>query len=204
LLDATVDCLVERGYASLSTTEIADRAGVSRGAQLHHYPTKGELVSAAIEHLFQRRHEEYLEGLARLPPGTDRAEASIEKLWSMFSGPTFYAWLELLVAARTDPSLRRRISGVAERFAATVETAFREQFPEAVDNPFFPVVPGFTFALLQGLSLEHILESQRARVGRTLDAFRQLSLMILPQAHAPSREPGGAREREGERKRRSR
>lgn len=191
LLDATVECLVERGYASTTTTEIADRAGVSRGAQLHHFPTKAELVTAAIEHLILRRHREYLEAMDRLPGGSDRAAASIDLLWQVLSGPTFYAWLELVVVARTDPGLRRSISQVGDRFAASVEESFRRQFPEAQGGPFSQVAPGFSFALLQGLALEHILEgkAQKRRVAHVLDAFRTLSRLVLPQAHGPAAAP---------------
>ncbi len=183
LLDAAVECLIERGYSGTTTTEVADRAGVSRGAQLHHFPTKAELLAAAIEHLFSRRHEEYLEAISRLPPGADRLTASIQHLWAMLSGPTFYAWLELVVAARTDAVLRRSISGVADRFAATVDVSFKSQFSEAMGSPFFEVAPGFTFALLQGLALENILEGTlpHNRIERVLIAFRDLSQMLLPQ-----------------------
>lgn len=51
LLEATVELLVERGFAGTSTTLVSERAGVSRGAQLHHFPTKNDLVVAAVEHL---------------------------------------------------------------------------------------------------------------------------------------------------------
>jgi len=54
VLDATIDCLLELGYANTTTTLISERAGVSRGAQLHHFPTKAELVAAAVEHLATR------------------------------------------------------------------------------------------------------------------------------------------------------
>src|SRR5580765_2376049 len=73
LLDATIECVLDLGYARTTTIEIARRAGLSRGAQLHHFPTKIELVTAAIEHLFTRRHQEFLEAFDRLPAGTDRA-----------------------------------------------------------------------------------------------------------------------------------
>jgi AcrR family transcriptional regulator len=58
LLEATVECLVERGFAGTSTTLVSERAGVSRGAQLHHFPTKNALVVAAVEHLTDKRGEE--------------------------------------------------------------------------------------------------------------------------------------------------
>src|SRR3954466_10209016 len=68
LLDATIDCLIEVGYSATTTTVIAERAGVSRGAQLHHYPTKAELVAAAVEHLADRLGEELREEITQLPP----------------------------------------------------------------------------------------------------------------------------------------
>src|SRR5437764_3220914 len=55
LLDATITSLVEVGYANTTTTGIAERAGVSRGAQMHHFPTKADLVASAIEHLADKR-----------------------------------------------------------------------------------------------------------------------------------------------------
>ena len=58
LLEATVECLVERGFSGTSTTLVSERAGVSRGAQLHHFPTKNDLVVAAVEHLTEIRGAE--------------------------------------------------------------------------------------------------------------------------------------------------
>jgi AcrR family transcriptional regulator len=104
LLDATIECLGDLGYAHTTTPEIARRAGLSRGAQLHHFPTKAELVIAAVEHLFARRHQEFRAAFARVPAGADRYAAAIDILWSMVSGPTFHAWLELAVASRTSSS----------------------------------------------------------------------------------------------------
>src|SRR5437762_2972866 len=82
LLDATIECLFELGYANTTTTEIARRAGLSRGAQLHHFPTKAELVITAVDHLFARRTAEFRAAFANLPAGVDRAAAAIDLLWS--------------------------------------------------------------------------------------------------------------------------
>src|SRR5436309_14728268 len=67
LLDATIECLVERGWAATSTTEVVRRAGVSRGAQVHHFPSKDDLVLVAVEHLLARRIAEFQATLADLP-----------------------------------------------------------------------------------------------------------------------------------------
>ena len=54
LLDATIDSLIDRGYARTTTVEVGERTGLSRGTQLHHFPSKADLLVAAIEHLAEQ------------------------------------------------------------------------------------------------------------------------------------------------------
>ena len=93
LLTATIECLVEYGWSGTTTTVVAERAGVSRGAQLHHYPTKAALVLAAIAHLCERRAEEIrAEATAvRAQPAADRVDRVIDLLVASFTGPLFAA-----------------------------------------------------------------------------------------------------------------
>ena len=107
LLDATVDSLVERGYRGTTTLEVQKRAGVSRGALLHHYTSRSELILAAVEHLTRERVAAVSE-LARgaAPKGRTRIQWAVRVLWSTFEGPLFSASLELWVAARNDDELR--------------------------------------------------------------------------------------------------
>ena len=181
LLDATIDCLHERGYASLTTAEIALRAGVSRGAQLHHFPTKFDLVIAAMEHVFARRHEEFVRRIAALPAGTERAERAIDLLWSMVSGHPFSAWLELTVAARTDPKLRARVSALSERFMQTVRQTFQDLFPPpATPNPLHDIAPVFAFTLMDGLALQTIAAENPENTTRVLNALKSLARLAIP------------------------
>jgi AcrR family transcriptional regulator len=183
LLDATIECLYEVGYAGTTTTGIADRAGVSRGAQLHHFPTKAELVTNAVEYLFERRVQEFRAVFAKLPAGVDRGEAAIDLLWSMFSGPTFYAWLELVVAARTEPELRKTVSEISKRFLENIHRTYRELFPAPEDgNPFFDIAPDFTFNVLEGLALGKIAFEDEPRRLQILNALKMLSRLVTPGA----------------------
>ncbi|MGE4424903.1 MAG: TetR/AcrR family transcriptional regulator [Solirubrobacteraceae bacterium] len=123
LLDATIDCLVEHGYAGTTTTKVVERAGVSRGAQVHHYPTKAALVAAALERLAVRRTEETTEELRGLEPGPDSVDALLDALWETHTGPLFVAALELWTAARTDAELRGHMVAVEGTVNRTVTAA---------------------------------------------------------------------------------
>src|SRR3954463_11906504 len=112
LLDATIDCLVEFGYAGTTVTRIAERAGVTRGAQVHHYRTKADLVTAAVTHLAVRSAELGASMIEEGGRADDSVGALLALLWEMHQGRTFTAAVELWVAARTDPELRRHVSGI--------------------------------------------------------------------------------------------
>lgn len=153
LLDATIESLVELGYARTSTTEIARRAGVSRGAQVHHYPTKADLVVAAVERLYGRQEAEFARRFAELPAGERTLERSIDELWSIFSSAVYPAALELVVAARTDPELQVVVHAVNARLQQAVSELFTEFFPELAEAGWADRLAGFAFAVLQGAAI---------------------------------------------------
>src|SRR4051794_7435955 len=105
LLDATIECLIEYGYAGVTTTKVVERAGVSRGAQVHHFPTKAQLVADAVGRLALRMSEQLGREIETLPSDARRLDAALDMLWQTHSGPLFQAALELWVAARTDAEL---------------------------------------------------------------------------------------------------
>jgi AcrR family transcriptional regulator len=180
LLDATLESLVAVGYARTSTTEIADRAGISRGAQVYHYPSKAALVAAAVERLLERRYEEVKRLFEELPPGADGASAAIDLLWRMFEGPTFAAWLEFVNASRTDPELRAAVVLQTEPFVKTVGETLRKSLPTIAWNPLFRR-PDFVFALLDGLALARFLYPEDDRSTRMVATLRDIAEQVQPR-----------------------
>lgn len=159
LLDATVACIVDLGLKQTSTTEICRRAGVSRGAQLHHFPTKAGLVAAAVEHLVARRHDQFRAEHARLLDGPPSVAAAVEALWTIYSGPTLHAWQELTVAARTDPELRQLMVAVNERFFALAQDTLASLMgPAAHTDADLAAATRLTLAVLDGLALNQVFE----------------------------------------------
>ena len=178
LLDATVDCLARLGYAGTTTTEIAKRARVSRGAQLHHYPRKEDLVIASVEHVFRLRLEEFGKAFANVPADTDRRPIAVDLLWSMFQGPIFHAWLELVVASRTDKALREALREMNDRFQGDIKVYFKEIFGPSPLTTDFELIPAFIFSLMDGMAMRLIVgnDQENERILHLLKRYATLFL----------------------------
>jgi AcrR family transcriptional regulator len=161
LLEATIDCLVEYGYAGTTTMRIVERAGVSRGAQVHHYPTKAELVAESVRHLALRRAGEFLEEVNALPAGgRQRFEALLDRLWAIHTSPLFAASMELIIAARTDPELRERMVEVEHAVTELIESNMRDLFPEEVKRAEFRAGVDVVMSSMRGLAMLSFADSK--------------------------------------------
>lgn len=161
LLDAAIDSLVEWGYSRTTTQGIARRAGVSRGAQLHHFPTKESLVVAAVEHLVEKRMAEILTASAP-------ADRGIDALADAFSGPLFYAALELWVAARTDPALHAAMVPLERTITEALHGGCAELFGDRFDSEAIEL----SIELVRGMAVSALF--------RTQDADRAFRARLLP------------------------
>jgi AcrR family transcriptional regulator len=102
IINAAIDCLVKLGYARTTTTRIAEAAGLSRGAMLHHFPTKLDIVRAAVAELHAKRLKAFRRAIEGVPEtGRGRVRAAVDAYWQHARHPIFVAFFELSVAART-------------------------------------------------------------------------------------------------------
>lgn len=174
LLDATVECLVEFGWAGVTTTLIADRAGVSRGAQLHHYPTKAALVLAAVTHLAERRAADIraeAQNLRAQPPA-DRVDRVVDLLAAAFTGPLFVAALELWVAARTDAELRGALVPLEARIGRDLHRLAVSLLGADESKPGVRQAVQATLDLLRGLGVANLLTDDTQRRDALLAAWK--------------------------------
>ncbi len=188
LLDATVECLVERGFSGTSTTLVSERAGVSRGAQLHHFPTKNDLVVAAVEHLTHVRGAELATAAQRLPRGDRRTRAVLGMLGDHFTSPVFTAALELWVAARTDPALLAAVAPLEQRVGREVHRLTVELLGADEARPGTRELIQATLDLVRGLGLADTITDDARRRDRILDQWAttlDAALDAAPPTHAP-------------------
>lgn len=171
LLEATVELLVERGWSGTTTTLVSERAGVSRGAQLHHFPTKNDLVVAAVEHLSELRRDAFEKAAAELPEGEHRTRAVLEVVADHYTSAVFTAALELWVAARTDAQLHAAVGPLEQRIGREVHRLTVQLLGVDESRPGMRELVQATLDLIRGLGLANTISDDRARRARILDQW---------------------------------
>lgn len=139
LLDATVETLVERGYAETTTTAIVKRAGVSQGALFAHFATKADLLGAVLEDLYPRLVDSYGARIAagiRSDPDSGVADQVLRPLLEAMQRPDTRAAIELTAASRTDPGLAARLVPIEVQHRAAMRLIARQVLAD--------VAPGVT------------------------------------------------------------
>jgi AcrR family transcriptional regulator len=169
LMEATVECLVERGWTGTTTVLVAERAGVSRGAQLHHFRTRGELVAAAVEYVGAQSVADMLDRAALLPATGSRTAAVVEFIIDFYVNPLFTAALELWVAARTDPELKELVVSLEARLGRECHRLAVGLLAADESLPGVREAVQATLDLARGLALANLLtddSKRRARIVR--------------------------------------
>jgi len=185
LLDATVESLIEVGFARTTTLEVQRRAEVSRGALLHHFPSKAELLVAAVDHLAEMRARELKLLAGQLPDeraGRARTDAVLELLWQCFAGTFFQVAMELRTAARTDPELRLVLvageRALRDRIVAQARTLFGKDVSE---HPGLERALDFTLQFFIGAAMSAVLHKD-PRINELIEDFKVMFPTVLTNA----------------------
>lgn len=157
-----------------TTARVAELAGVTRGAHLHHFGTRQALLAAAIDELTVRRDREFRAAVAALPgAGRERLEGGLDLLWAVYASPLFQAALGLWAAARTDLDLREHLLDVERRFDRGMAELAQQIF--SGDRARLELV----LATVRGLSLLDTLHPDGRRNARQWPAVREQLVEML-------------------------
>jgi AcrR family transcriptional regulator len=160
LLAATLQSLAEDGYNGATLSSIVRRAGVSRGAQVHHYPNKEALMLDAAEDLFRRTYRTLGELLLSVAEENNRLQALVNALWGhLFATPFYRAYMELLIASQREAALRQALETLLARQIGVFEIAIDHYFEPApgADQDIRPLFIQL-FMMLNGLAAHaHLL-----------------------------------------------
>jgi AcrR family transcriptional regulator len=154
LLDAALAVLIEEGYANLTTRNVAERAGVSQGTQMHYFPTRARFLAEAVRHVaFKLAAEVREQDELRARSERRRLEELLDRVWEIHTGPVFQATMELWVAARTDPELRAEMDEVQRDVTRMVGRLAGELFPDLMARPHAGEVLDLGMATMRGLAM---------------------------------------------------
>lgn len=163
LIEAAVDCLGERGWHGVTVAVIAERAGVSRGAAQHHFPTREDLVAAAVELLGEAQITELRTRTAGLPTGPSRIERVVEMVLNLYTGPMFRAALQLWVVASSDEQLRSTLAPLEARVGREAHRMTVELLDVDESRPGVRELVQATLDLARGLGLANLLTDDTRR-----------------------------------------
>jgi AcrR family transcriptional regulator len=172
LLEAAVACLAEHGWAGSTVSVVAERAGVSRGAAQHHFPTREDLFTAAVEYVAEERSS----ALRALFPGgaADDRRAVVAAVVGLYTGPLFRAALHLWVAASNEDQLRARVTELEARVGRETHRIAVELLGADERRPGVrETVQGF-LDMARGLGLANLLTDDTARRDRVVAQWADL------------------------------
>ncbi|WP_117211292.1 TetR/AcrR family transcriptional regulator [Allorhizocola rhizosphaerae] len=179
LLAAAIECLAELGWSGTTVVVVAERAGVSRGAAQHHFPTRESLVAGAIEEMSGLRAA----GIDTSTPQADgkrRTHDVLDMLFSLYSGPVFRAALQLWIAAAADEALRAQIAPLEAQLGRQAHRLAVDLLRVDESEPGVRETVQATLDLVRGLGLADLLTDDAKRRARVLRQWAKTLDLILP------------------------
>ncbi|MGW2961656.1 TetR/AcrR family transcriptional regulator [Streptomyces sp. NPDC001220] len=172
LLEAAVACLAEHGWAGSTVAVVAERAGVSRGAAQHHFPTREDLFTAAVEYVAEERSTALRD---LFPQGTaDDRRAVVRALVDLYTGPLFRAALHLWVAASNEDQLRRRVTELEARVGRETHRIAVDLLSADESRPGTRETVQGLLDMARGLGLANLLTDDAARRERVVAQWAAL------------------------------
>lgn len=182
LIETTIRCLYEHGYHPTSTVLVAKEANVSRGAMLHQFPTKVDLMIAVAQHIIRARGAAYAK---KLPPKTgdprQRFLAVLDVMWEEVSKPEGVALIEIEMATRSDRALAKRFAAFTEESeAGKTENYLRTAERMGItDRAAISALVQLQHAAVAGLSVEALYKGKREKIDSALKLLRQYQADFL-------------------------
>jgi AcrR family transcriptional regulator len=181
LLDATIQCLYELGYHQTSTVIVTERAGVSRGSMLHHFPSKADLMMAAANHIREQRREAHRAVREKLTSERERFLSLIDTLWSEYQTPSGIARIEMMLGSRSDPELGPRY----RELNALLEERHKERVWERAqgvgikDKKKIHAFVQLYAAAIRGLAIDTLLPNSMPDIKAAVALMKEFQLHML-------------------------
>lgn len=189
ILDAAVTLIRKRGYGGLRTGEVSEMANVSRGAQLHHFPTKNDLLVATLRHMNQKMMAAHRERLAQArKAGSDPIEFIIADATDFFFGDYFFIILSIGMSDERNMELHEMSRPISKESRYEIERNWRAILEEAgLPRQISADILDLTMSIARGFSIRRLLDDNPARFKKLFKIWREMVKTYLEtQAGIPA------------------
>jgi AcrR family transcriptional regulator len=188
ILKAAANLIRKRGYARFRTAEVAKEAGVSRGAQLHHFPTKDSLVVATLEYVFKQAQAQSRRRASDVNRPADLVAAVIDDAREFFFSEHFMVAIDIVLSTSTDQSVRRQILDISRKARRPVERAWAEALASSgMPSQLASDIVALTLSLVRGMALRTLWDNDPKWFDDLFALWRQMIKVFLSQRAAPAR-----------------
>src|SRR4051794_9015224 len=188
ILKAAANLIRKRGYARFRTAEVAEEAGLSRGAQLHHFPTKDSLVVATLEYVFEQAQVLSRRRASAVNKPRDLIEAVIEDAREFFFSEHFMVAIDIVLSTSTDHSVRKQILDISRKARRPVETAWTEALAASgVPASLSADIVALTLSLVRGMALRTLWDNDPKWFDELFAVWRRMIKIFLESQHPKAR-----------------
>jgi AcrR family transcriptional regulator len=182
ILKAAANLIRRRGYARFRTAEVANEAGISRGAQLHHFPTKDSLVVATLEYVFEQAQILSRRRATAVNQPRDLIEAVIEDAREFFFSEHFMVAIDIVLSTSTDQAVRRQILDISRKARRPVETAWTEALAASgVSASIAADIVALTLGVVRGMALRTLWDNDPKWFDQLFALWRRMIKVFLEQ-----------------------
>jgi len=179
LSEAAYEAIREGGYVNFRTSAVSKWAGVSQGAQLHHYPTKNSLAIAALEHAYGKAYEQFERNLASVGDQKELIDLILKDFVDFYLSDYFMVALDILMAGGKNEELHAELTEVSRQFRDKVERHWLEQL---VDDGWSLTLAEDVLALshsvVRGFATRALIRNDRTEFDRLLRRWRKMVLAL--------------------------
>jgi AcrR family transcriptional regulator len=188
ILKAAANLIRKRGYARFRTAEVAKEAGLSRGAQLHHFPTKDSLVVATLEYVFEQAQVLSRRRASAVNKPRDLIEAVIEDAREFFFSEHFMVAIDIVLSTSTNQSVRKQILDISRKARRPVEAAWAEALAaNGVPGHLASDLVALTLSLVRGMALRTLWDNDPKWFDELFSLWRQMIKIFLSDRQPRSR-----------------
>jgi AcrR family transcriptional regulator len=188
ILKAAANLIRKRGYARFRTAEVARESGLSRGAQLHHFPTKDSLVVATLEYVFEQAQVLSRRRASAVNKPRDLIEAVIEDAREFFFSEHFMVAIDIVLSTSTNQSVRKQILDISRKARRPAEAAWAEALAaNGVPGQLASDVVALTLSLVRGMALRTLWDNDPKWFDELFSLWRQMIKVFLNDRQPRSR-----------------